>query len=78
MKAINEKREENKKKTNLNSNTSSISTNPDGKVSYSKRHSLNNISSKVNANPNGVNSNSRRDLNDNESIHTYESEKSCY
>jgi hypothetical protein len=78
MKAINEKREENKKKANLNSNTSSFSTNPDGKVSYSKRNSINNISSKVNANPNGVNSNSRRDLNDNESINTYESEKSCY
>ena len=78
MKAINEKREENKKKANLNSNTSSISTNPDAKVSYSKRHSINNISSKVSANPNGVNSNSRRDLNDNESINTYESEKSCY
>jgi hypothetical protein len=73
MKAINEKREENKKKATLNSKNTT--TTPDGKA---KRHSINNISSKINTNPSGVNSNSKRDLNDNESINTYESEKSCY
>ncbi len=73
MKAINEKREENKKKATLNSKNNT--TTPDGKT---KRHSINNISSKINSNPSGVNSNSKRDLNDNESINTYESEKSCY
>ena len=76
MKAINEKREENKKKATLNSkNIINTTTTPDGKT---KRHSINNISSKINSNPSGVNSNSKRDLNDNESINTYESEKSCY